>query len=1484
MRFICKKIRFNQLFMIVGLFFCFFLALNYQNPLVSQKDKKSFNEKSITIIKEMPELSAEMVWLGDGNMISDTLGTKADAQICSDGQGGAIITWSDERMGSSEDDIYAQRILSNGTVLWTADGVPICTKSGPQYQPQLCSDGQGGAIITWYDDGGSDADIYAQRIKSNGIPDWTANGTTVCTASDDQDLPQICSDGQGGAIITWQDNRSGSDEIYAQRIKSNGDPVWNIDGVEICGYNYIYEPQLCSDGQGGAIITWKDKRTPYEIFAQRIRSNGTIDWSFDGVAICTSMGFQLNPQICSDGQGGAIISWKDQRDDSGDIYTQRVDSKGTTLWTYDGVAISTESGNQYGPQLCSDGQGGAIITWMVGGADDIYAQRINSVGTVQWMDNGTVICNDPTSQFSPQICSDGQGGAIIVWEDSRNTNYDIYAQRLNSDGTVYWTDNGTAISSAFNNQASPQLCSDGQGGAIIVWEDYRNSNYDIYAKRIDSDSEIPDIDEQWDDNGKAICTIINEQKETQICSDGAGGAIITWQDSRGTSDIYAQRILSNGTIFWTVDGEIISTASNNQQAPQICSDGAGGAIITWHDNRDNSQTGYDIYAQRIDPEGTVLWTANGVSICTAIFAQGEPQICTDGAGGAIITWQSANAAGWNDIYAQRINSSGDFQWMDNGTKICTYNNHQSLPQICSDGAGGAIITWDDFRPGANSDNYAQRINSQGNTLWMDNGTIISQESGNQQYCQIVSDGIGGAIITWQDWRGSDQDIYAQRILSNGTVVWTNNGVTICTASLTQQTPQICSDGIGGAIISWDDQRSGTSAVYAQRVDSDGTYQWTADGGAIFNMTEGAAYSQLCTDGVGGAIITCTVLGSDYKIHAQKINYAGGIQWMTNGEIVSTASNYRWYSQICSDGAGGAIIAWEDQRSDDGDIYSQKIIDPITDTGDNTDNGDSTDDGGDAEDGLEGDFLTILIIAVVGIIGGVAAGAFVLKKKSSQKAGRVITEKKEAVKDIKEKVVSKKEELKDQKKELARIKRETIAAQKEEQILAKRTLELELKKEKTGKIGQILDFMLNLGKELTKGDLVTGLHLSLDEADNYLKLLDASVGYKKSEKGEVKLKAEEALKQFSNPTLHDLVVKMGLDFDTAKKVGKYLTDKGFISGFTRVPTETIPVTPIKKPKKRVSTTPVSDKTSGFDLEIKRGGDWAIEGNQSVFKYKVKVKNNAKYVITNIQIVLTTIPSALEAESDRHKIDLLKPNSYQSPTFKLIAKESCVGDTIEGAVMYLDPSGNQQSITIQPFEIKYVCNLLSPKQISEEEYIKNITSMEAKEITLDCNLAPEELENELASILESNNFFLLDKTPEPAGSDFRELKGYAEGKYDHEDVGLSVNMKQVDGQTTSLVIKAMSDREEKLIDLLKDINTKCDDLKSTNELILEYSQRIELVMDQMDNLEDFLIKNLGSNFEKIKHVWSKYKAGEAGKRDLIAEGAKMIGKRFIKLFLG
>ena len=443
----------------------------------------------------VPGVVLSQPWVQNGFAVCTANNDQIIPAIVSDGNGGSIIAWSDYRNGNW--DIYAQR--ANGTgVLWTADGVAICTASDSQQQPQIVSDGSNGAIIAWYDYRNGNYDIYAQRVNASGAVLWTADGVPICTAAFDQFNIAMIGDGFGGAILTWEDNRSNvvnCPDIYAERVDATGASLWTADGVSVCNEaSAQHGPRLVSDGSGGAFVTWYDHRAgDYDIYTQRIASGGAVQWTTNGVATCTMGTDQLKPDICSDDAAGVIITWYDYRSTTDyDIYAQRVGPGGAIVWAVDGVVMNNNEGyDQINPRIVSDDIGGAIIVWqdyITGITSDVYAQRVAAAGAVQWTATGVIICTAAGDQRNPQIVTDGNSGAFITWADYRNidtTNSDVYAQRIAADATINWPATGYLICDADSSQSHLAMASDGNFGAVVAWQDYRNGNWDIYAQGFD---------------------------------------------------------------------------------------------------------------------------------------------------------------------------------------------------------------------------------------------------------------------------------------------------------------------------------------------------------------------------------------------------------------------------------------------------------------------------------------------------------------------------------------------------------------------------------------------------------------------------------------------------------------------------------------------------------------------------------------------------------------------------------------------------------------------------------------------------------------------------------------------------------------------------------------------------------------------------------------------------------------------------------------
>lgn len=415
--------------------------------------------------------------------------------LSTDGNDGVIVTWRDGRNGNY--DIYGQRVDRNGDFVWVQDGIDICSEDSAQGAPVIVSDMQGGGIVVWGDTRNGSQDSYAQRINANGVKLWDEDGVSVCVEPHLQDDFTSISDGNGGAIIVWEDWRSGNQDIYAQKLSAEGKAVWEDNGIAVFqGEGDQYDPAIISDGNGGMYVVWWDISTPdWNIMAHRINSKG-IAVLDTPIPICSAKGNQGAPTLVSDGTGGVYCIWSDYRNDpniftTAQIYAQHISATGNALWKKNGIPISQLSANQQQHRCVDDGEGGFIVVW-IDDRDifpDIYAQRVNVEGNILWNKNGVPICTEGGVQQNPMLVSDGDGGAIVYWldyrEDFGNTTEDaIYAQRVDGSGKPLWNENGVPVCAAEKEQITPQAISVGTGSAIVVWSDARGEDHDIYLHHV----------------------------------------------------------------------------------------------------------------------------------------------------------------------------------------------------------------------------------------------------------------------------------------------------------------------------------------------------------------------------------------------------------------------------------------------------------------------------------------------------------------------------------------------------------------------------------------------------------------------------------------------------------------------------------------------------------------------------------------------------------------------------------------------------------------------------------------------------------------------------------------------------------------------------------------------------------------------------------------------------------------------------------------
>ena len=249
-----------------------------------------------------------------------------------------------------------------------------------------------------------------------------------------------------------------------------------------------------------------------------------------------------------------------------------------------------------------------------------------------------------------------------------------------------------------------------------------------------------------------------------------------------------------------------------------------------------------------------------------------------------------------------------------------------------------------------------------------NNPVVTAQA-EQTNFTMTTDGKGGAIIAWQDARGADFDIYAQRIDAWGNSKWQANGVPICTAADQQSNPIVVSDHNGGAYIVWIDARNLSSsstpldtAIYIQHVDSNGTGTFGVNGAPAWKKFQTISdHFTAISDGIGGIYIawedndTCLTL-KDTEVCAYMWN--GNCLYWTS-EIIcdesilpssvprilmqhvdindkmftpdsvavvtcdtSTHKFPQTFPNLVPDGSGGVFVVWEDLQQNETQILYQ----------------------------------------------------------------------------------------------------------------------------------------------------------------------------------------------------------------------------------------------------------------------------------------------------------------------------------------------------------------------------------------------------------------------------------------------------------------------------------------------------------------------------------------------------------------------------------
>lgn len=314
-----------------------------------------------------------------------------------------------------------------------------------------------------------------------------------------------------------------------------------------------------------------------------------------------------------------LVVWRDDHSGSADIYGQLVNADGTL---YNGsFSICTEAGNQSRPSVTYDSVNHRfLVVWQDYRSDtdaDIYGQLVNADGSL--LNANFVISGVAGSdQLNPAAAYDRVNQRyLVVWQDYRSgPEADIYGQLVNASGSLL--NSNIVISNGTAEQRNPGVaCDSVNQRCLVVWEDNRSGDADIYGQLVNADGSL------YSTAPDANFVISNPAGSSQdipaVAYDSANQRyLVAWQDNRSGMgvDIYGQLVKADGSLYNTASRTnfVISNAVNDQVGPTVSYNATNNNFLAAFETTESGVR--DLGDMLVGPRGPQALSGNGVTLIT----------------------------------------------------------------------------------------------------------------------------------------------------------------------------------------------------------------------------------------------------------------------------------------------------------------------------------------------------------------------------------------------------------------------------------------------------------------------------------------------------------------------------------------------------------------------------------------------------------------------------------------------------------------------------------------------------------------------------------------------------------------------------------------------------------------------------------------------------------------------------------------------------
>jgi hypothetical protein len=487
-----------------------------------------------------------------------------------------LATWSE---GMEQVDVYAARISASGSLLDSA-GVQLCSSPDLDIFSSIGFDGTN-YLVMWVqmDTSWASGSMCGRRVTADGAP-LDSGLLRPDLPGFIPEFPSVAAD-QTSFLVAFSayETVNYEDNVFCARVSADGevlDPVLTFP----VGADAQYGASGASDGTG-FLAAWMESRGQGDaVQAARIAADGSMLDSV-GIAVNDGAGYKYSLSTIY-GDSMYLVAWADYRTGEGpDIYCARVTADGQVL-DPDGIIVSAAEYNQEYPDVSFDGEN-FLVVWQ----DDrnasflnIYGARVSPAGAV--LDpGGIVVAADTFGDQHPSVSFAG-GDHLVVWEGNHSGEVDIYGAMVSPGGIV--TKPRFLVSGATGEQSSPVVAC-GSTNSLVVWQDSRFSDYDIFAARVGADGTVLDT------SGIMVTGTSSFDRMPRVTADEVGFRVAWFRSNTGA----VARIDTSGDVVRTSDWFDVSNPDQGYDIVQ----GGGPELLALFSNWTDSSAGRYYGADRL---------------------------------------------------------------------------------------------------------------------------------------------------------------------------------------------------------------------------------------------------------------------------------------------------------------------------------------------------------------------------------------------------------------------------------------------------------------------------------------------------------------------------------------------------------------------------------------------------------------------------------------------------------------------------------------------------------------------------------------------------------------------------------------------------------------------------------------------------------------------------------------------------------------------